>query len=227
MALPLKTLKSTDNLGNNSRCGIQKSWPLKSKVDESLHWDYIQKVNYAVQDFNSCVANKEPLNRENVVFAITLVDWIGAAVRNVLECYREDAVSGFFYTQQYELDSMDKYFRAVRSFVNAHPLETSRHKDYGLDGAYVCIDLRTNSGPFDKLDANQYMLSPIGLKRVSSLREGDAVLFAYSKNDGGTFFHYIGLDLADIRNVASLYINELYELDAYLGGLRKSDFHTR
>ena len=35
----------------------------------------------------------------------------------------------------------DDYIKALRSFVVAHPLSTSRHSKYGLDGNYICVDI--------------------------------------------------------------------------------------
>lgn len=166
---PLKPLTGTDRLGNSSHRGLQKQWTLKSSTDDALHWDYIQKVNNAVQDFNESVSDKASLTREGIVFAITLVDWINDAVEKVLQCYRDDIVVGFSFAQQDELGRMREFFRAVWSFVNAHPLGTDRHGVFGFDGT----------------------------------------------------------DLADVRQVAELRIDKLYELDVYLGCLKKKNYQTR
>ncbi len=227
MPLPLKPLTGTDNLGNNSHRGLQKQWPLNSKTDNALHWDYIQKVNYAVQDFNESISDKTCLSREDIVFAITLVDWINDAVEKVLLCYKTDTVAEFSFTQQDKLDRMRKYFLAVRSFANAHPLETDRHGAFGLDGTYVCIDMRNKSSLLEAFDFDFRKLTPHGLQRVDRLGETDIVLYAYSKKDGGMFFHHIGLDLADVRKVAELCIDKLHELDKYLGHLKKRDYPGR
>lgn len=227
MPLPLEPLRSTDALGESTRCGIQKQWPLKSKTDDSLHWDYIQKVNYAVQDFNASIAEEESLAREGVVFAITLVDWINDAVERILSCYRDDTIDSFAYSRQSELDGARKYFRAVRSFVNAHPLGTDRHSTFGLDGSYICIDIRNKNRLLGLIDSDLYMLSPGGLEQVDDLREADVVLYAYSKADGGMFYHHIGLDLDDVCQVAHLCIDKLYELDKHLGRIKKKDYPTK
>lgn len=226
MTLPLEPLRGTDTLGASARCGIQKHWPLKSKTEDSLHWDYIQKVNYAVQDFNASIAEKGTLTRENVVFAITLIDWINDAVERVMRCYKTEIVSEFAYSRQNELDSARRYFKAVRSFVNAHPLGTDRHESFGLDGTYVCIDIRNKSATLTMFNADLLMLTHNGLEPVDHLDESDVVLYAYSKTDGGMFFHYIGLDLADVCQVAHLCIDKLYELDRHLGHLKKRDYTT-
>ena len=227
MTMPLEPLRSTDALGESARCGIQKQWPLKSKIDDSLHWDYIQKVNYAVQDFNASIADKESLDRESVVFAITLVDWINDAVERILNCYRDDTVDSFVYSRQSELDGTRKYFKAVRSFVNAHPLGTDRHRVFGLDGNYVCIDIRSKSRMLGLVSTDLYMLTPGGLEQVDGLREADVVLYAYSKTDGGMFYHHVGLDLDDVCQVAHLCIDKLYELDKHLGHIKKKDYPAK
>lgn len=93
----------------------------------------------AVQDFNASIAEKESLTREDVVFAITLVDWINDAVERILSCYRDNTVDSFFFSRQSELDRARKYFKAVRSFVNAHPLGTDRHRTFGLVALRVTL----------------------------------------------------------------------------------------
>lgn len=226
MPLPLKPLTGTDWLGDNSHCGLQKQWPLKSKTDDALHWDYIQKVNYAAQDFNESISNKTSLTREDIVFAITLVDWINDAVEKMLGCYKDDTIAGFVFTQQDELGRMRKYFRAVRSFINAHPLGTDQHAAFEIDGTYVCIDIRSQNRLLAAFNLDFCRLTPDGLEHVDRLEETDIVLYAYSKSDGGMFFHHIGLDLADVRKVAELCIDKLNELDVYLERLKKKSYQN-
>ena len=224
MSLPLQPLTGTGELGKSSHCGIQKHWPLKSKVDYHLHWDYIQKVNYSVQDFNSFTAGKETLTREDVVFASVLTDWINDGVEKTISCYRTDITSLFTYSKQNEMIKMKEFFRAVRSFISAHPLCTSRHPVYGLDGSLICIDIRSKSSVLHFINSNMYKLTPEGLAEVCDLESFDVILYAYSKGDDGVFYHRIGMELDDIRHFASLCIDRLYEFDRFLGGLKKRDF---
>lgn len=224
MPLPLQPLTGTGELGKRSRCGIQKHWPLKNKADYYLHWDYIQKVNYAVQDFNKFVAGKRDLTQEDVVFAIVLADWIDNGVEKTVSCYRSDITSMFAYSRQEDMLQMRKFFRAVRSFVSAHPLDTNRHPDFGLEGSLFCIDIRGKGNVLHFINSNMYKLTPAGLAKVCDLEAFDTILYAYSKNDDGVFYHRIGVELDDIRRFASLCIDKLYEFDMFLGGLKKRDF---
>ena len=231
MTLPLKELRTTDNLGEGSRRGLQKQWPLKNEIEDSLHWDYIQKVNYSVQDFNDCIARKSELTRMDVVYAITLVDWIDDAVERICSCYKETAVRAFKYEREEELSNLRNYFRGVRSFVNAHPLGTDRHEALGLDGTYVCIDIRREiSAMYAHADKQckpkniLFRLTPKGLESVADLHESDVILYTYLKHDSAKLFRYIGLNLDDVRNFAALCIDKLYEFDRYLGNLRQQDY---
>lgn len=231
MTLPLKELRTTDDLGEGGHRGLQKHWPLKSETEYSLHWDYIQKVNYSVQDFNNHIASKSELTRMDVVYAIALVDWIDDAVERILSCYKEATVKAFEYEREDELSNLCKYFRAVRSFVNAHPLGTNRHEALGLDGTYVCIDIRREiSAIYAHADKQcmpkniLYQLTPKGLASVDDLHESDVILYTYSKRGAAESFRYIGLDFDDARDFAALCIDKLYAFDKYLGKLRQQDF---
>lgn len=61
---------------------------------------------------------------------------------------------------------MKDFFRAMRSFVSAHPLGTDRHPDYGLDGSLICIDIRGKSNILHFINSNMYKLIPDGLAEV-------------------------------------------------------------
>ena len=132
MTLPLKELRTTDDLGEGSRRGLQEHWPLKNEIEYALHWDYIQKVNYSIQNFNDCIARKSELTRMDVVYAITLVGWIDDAAERVRPCYKEIAVKVFEYEREEDLSKLRKCLRAVRPFVNAYTLGTDRHEALGL-----------------------------------------------------------------------------------------------
>ena len=66
-----------------------------------------------------------------------------------------------------------------------------------------------------------------GLKGEAKEKEADFVLYVYSqKTDGMQFFKYIGVDFQDLYHVAELQIEKLYDLDKYLGKLKKKDFEV-
>lgn len=225
MALPLQALRDTHELGKGPRCGIWKHWPLESEASYQLHGDYIQKVCYAVQDFNSSVAGKESLTRETVVFMVALVDWIYDGIKKILSCYKASITSEFAYYKQKEMTEMEGFFRATRSFISAHPLGTNRHKNYGLDGSFICIDIQNKSRILPLLHSDLYELAPNGLTEVKNLGACDIILLAYSKSSEEVRHCHIGIKLEYISYFASLCIDKLYEFDKFLGGLKQRDFN--
>lgn len=223
MPADIELLQNIDRLGMASFSGIQKNWPLTSQRMQSLRWDYLQKINYSIQDFNSTIEQADGLRAKDVVYLIAIDDWISSSVVELMNCYRSETISDFEYTKQAELDRSRKYMEAVRSFIMAHPLKTNRHPRYGLDGDLICIDICRQSTPLQWGCFPLKRLTIDGLVDVDELPGGDLVLHAYNKNDGGIFFVHIGFDPVDIRTDCELNIGKLYELDRHLGKLKKRD----
>ena len=224
MSLPLSPLPGTEGLGKNSRCGIQKHWPFASRLEDNLHWSYIQKVNYSVQDFNDFLAEKKELTREGIVFLITLTDWIKDGVEKILDCYPQSIISNLEFSKQDELETMIQYHRALRSFLVAHPLNTTRHGLFGFDGSIICIDIRNKSRFVDIVNSNLFELTPHSMTKTETLQSSDIVIYAYSKQDDAIQFWHIGINLDDIRLASNLLIEKLYEFDKYLGRIRRRDY---
>lgn len=225
MTLPLEPLPTTDRLR-----GIHKHWPCNSENDYSLNLDYIQKVSFSVQDFNDSLCLKESVSRENVVYGIVLVTWIAEAIPLHRECYRRQISSSFAYARETELEQKRLYLEAIRSFVFAHPLETNQHKNFGLNGDLICIDIR-NKGVVDGLmpiDSIR-LLTPQGqgLRAASDRSQYDVVLKSYSKQDDPVLFTNIGLNLSDVRDAAALYLDKLFAFDRYIYNLKKRDYLAR
>ena len=201
---------------------MQKHWVAKSETAYSLQWDYLQKVNYCIQDFNKTLSDGGFSNKDTV-FLIALDTWIGEAVRLIQSCYREEVIKGFVYANESELRKSNAYIRGLRSVTLAHPLDTDKHASMGLDGDLICIDIGRPSRALAMFKDNLFRLTPDGLIDVRKIPESDMVLTAYSKKKGAEFSHHIGFDLRDVRNDASLRIDKLHELDRYLGTLKKRD----
>ena len=120
-----------------------------------------------------------------------------------------------------------KFFKAIRSAVVAHPVGSSQHRDYGFDGSRICIDIRSRSfldaSPMAKLSR----LRIDGIEDAEYVRDEDVVLATYSTDSvekGKLHFQRVFLDMADVRDVAELYVDALYELDQYVAGLKMRDF---
>lgn len=213
----ISELNNLNVICRTEKRGIYKRCLLKDKQEYSKMCDYMQKINYCIQDLNTELHNTSQLDNKSIVYIITLVTWISEAMYGIRQLYRDDIIKGFAYEKEDELKKGYNYLRALRAFTVAHPLTTTEHAAYGMDGDLICIDIRLPS-PFlellqDKcfsyLDYDGYHKS----KRVDS----DFYLYGYSKEiENMKYSVYIGCSLKDIYHVAELYIEKLYALDKYL-----------
>lgn len=207
--------------------GIHKQWIWETKDNFFRSCDYLQKINYCIQDLNAEAPKLSIPSMKEVVFVITLVDWICEAVRSIQEILRQDIRSGFIYKEDEEVKKAEKFFKAIRSFVVAHPLTTNRHKDFGLDGDLICVDVRNKTSSIVSTCSNNadwFYLGINGLQENAKDISSDFVLYVYSQRiDKMQFFKYIKADFSDLYFVAKLQIEKLYALDKYLGRLRKKD----
>lgn len=67
------------NLNNLNR-GIHKRWIWENKDNYYRSCDYLQKINYCIQDLNAEINNLNEPSMKEVVYIITLIDWICEAV---------------------------------------------------------------------------------------------------------------------------------------------------
>ena len=217
MSKNISELNNLNNIRRLEKRGIYKRVLLHSKEDYSKMCDYMQKINYCIQDLNSELPNKADLNNKSIVYIITLVTWISEAMYGMRQLYRKDIIKGFSYEKEEELKKGYEYIRALRSFVVAHPLTTTDHSNYGMDGSLICVDIRTSIPTvlfwddkyFSYLDHDGYHKG----KKIDS----DFYLYGYSKEiENMEFAVYIGCSMSDIYHVAELYIDKLYALDKYL-----------
>lgn len=73
-----------------------------------------------------------------------------------------------------------------------------------------------------------YRITPKGFKETDSVEDNEIALMTCRRNkteNGKLHFERCCLDMCDIRNSAQVYIDALYELDRYLGRLRKTSKH--
>lgn len=221
--MQIEPLSNLNKLGQRSYSGMQKRWVAKNKTAHALQWDYLQKVNYCIQDFNKTLSDGGFSNKD-IVFLIALDTWIGEAVRLIRSCYREEVIKGFIYSNESELEKSQAFIKGLRSITLAHPLNTDQHANMGLDGDIICIDIGQPGRALAMFKDNLFRLTPDGLIAVREMSKSDMVLTAYSKRKGAEFSCHIGFDLLDVRNDASLRIGKLHELDRYLGTLKMRDF---
>lgn len=139
----IEPLKTTDGLGEG-KGGIWKKWPWKDLDHHELMSDLILKANYSIQDFNAAIKDGFSLNIKDTVFLVALATWIKDAYWQInCTCLKEEIRTKFEFSRQNELTEARNYLEAVRSIVIAHPLNSTRHEEYGFGPeGRICIDMR-------------------------------------------------------------------------------------
>ena len=217
MMSTISELNNLNDIRRLERRGIYKRCLLNSKEDFSKMCDYMQKINYCIQDLNSELPNLVELSNKSIVYIITLVTWISEAMYGMRQLYRKDIIKDFSYEKEEELKKGYEYMRALRSFVVAHPLTTTDHSDYGMDGSLICVDIRFRTPMISILDDKYFSyLDHKGYHKGKKL-DSDFYLYGYSNEiENMKFSIYIGCSVSDIYHVAELYIDKLHALDKYL-----------
>jgi hypothetical protein len=207
--------------------GVDKWWIWGNKENRYKAWDCIQKINYSIQDLNNEQQNLSNPSMKEVVFVVVLVDWICEAMSEIVKTLKPEVAQKYTYKNEKDIQKALQFFKAVRSFLVAHPLSTNRHKQYGFDGDMICVDIRKGTSPIARnfiSDENWFMLDFEGLKETTRKQPADFVLYAYSKKlDNMEYFKFICVDFKDLYRVAELQIQKLYDLDKYLNNLKKKD----
>ena len=75
--------------------GVNKRWIYSNKADYELVCDYLQKINYSIQDYNHLISQK--LSRGDVCYLILLVTWIQESYKQIEKTIRQDVISAFEY----------------------------------------------------------------------------------------------------------------------------------
>ena len=212
------------NLNELNR-GIYKQWIWGSKDNYYRSCNFLQKINYCIQDLNIEIENLSKPTMKEVVFVIALVDWIYEAVNSIPKILKPN-IAAFVSYETEDIIKSEKYLRAIRSFVVAHPLTTNRHKDYGFDGDMICIDVRKKTSDLAMHSRSDWFyLDFDGLKQLIDDKPSDFVLYVYSqKADGMRFFKFIRANFSDLYTVARLQIEKLYMFDKQLKKLKRRDF---
>ena len=219
-------LEEIKNL-NDLNKGIHKQWIYGSKENYFIVCDYLQKINYSIQDIN-CELKNEQFKMKEIVYIIVLVDWIKSSFKKIKSLVIQDVIKKYKFSNEDRLKQAKDYFEAIRSYAVAHPLETTRHSNYGFDGDFICVDIRSKDiiQPFYS-EKYCFSLDFNGLKKEIKNPKHEYYFYSYSSSmDSNKFFKLISFDIKDILNVARLYINALYELDVYLSKVKKKDYEV-
>jgi hypothetical protein len=213
----IRELRDLNDIQRVTRRGIYKVRLVRSNPDYLKICDYMQKINYCIQDLNSERENLQHPTVKSIVYATVLVDWLHEAVEAIEVLYPKGIIDGFSYEKADELQKAKKYLVAIRSFMVAHPLSTNRHQNYGFDGDLICIDIRMPNDTLSLVPEKAfYVLNHDGQSSGKS-DIIDFYLYAYSRKVAHKVSSvYIGCQLLDIYRVAELYIDKLYALDRYL-----------
>lgn len=226
----IEPLKTTDGLGEG-KGGIWKKWPWKDPDHYELMSDLILKANYSIQDFNSTIKDGFSPNIKDTVFLVALATWIKDAYWQInYACLKEVIRAKFEFSRQNELTEARNYLEAVRSIVIAHPVNSTRHEEYGFGPeGRICIDVRRKSLLDSYPGRVIYRITPKGSEETDSVEDNEIALMTCRSTQaeiGKLHFEKCCLDMCDIRNSAQVYIDALYELDRHLGRLRKKDFEA-
>ncbi|MCF0218087.1 MAG: hypothetical protein HUJ42_03560 [Malacoplasma sp.] len=227
-----KKIDDLNRLKRNGIKGIYKHWIYKSAIDYNLVANYLQKISFSIGDINKELENNN-LGRKEIVFIIVVVNWIKESYNGVLSKIKEKIKEQFvsYYNNNEKLNKATKYFNAIRSYSVAHPMTTTRHKEYGFDGSFICVDLEIkgafslafNLSFFDK-NTKFYYLDYDGLHKDRN-DSHKYFLTSYSEDyDRYEFFKYISFSLEDILDVARIYIDLLLKLDLFLSKIKRKDY---
>ena len=220
-------VRNLNEICDCSRKGLHKKWLLASRQDFSRMCDYMQKINYSIQDLNYEIHHLDDPSTKSIIYVIILVVWIKEAMEKIPKLFRKDVMNGFSYAREPEIEAADKYINAIRCFAVAHPLSTNRHPQFGFDGNYICVDIRTfqrdiTSAFVKPKDISELTVS--GLNQNGN-RNCDFYFYVYSdKDDKMKYFRYIGCSFNDIYGIANLYVDKLYALNKYLKAQKKNDY---
>ena len=200
------------------------------KADYPKICDYLQKINYSINDLNDEIPCLTKTERKDIVYVISLIDWIIEAFVACKNAIREVVIENFSFSKQRELNKAYEYFKALRSFVVAHPLSTNKHKNYGFDGNFICIDIAGWNPVLDTFYPAKYYyhLDYDGIHNGIKDTSDDIILRSYSgKKDNWRFSRSVTCKMRDIYHVAELYIDGIYELNKYLSKQKKAMYEGK
>ena len=214
-------------LGRGNKTGLHKRWIYKDEPTRQIVGDYLQKINFSVQDINE-VLRDISYNNKNIVFLVTAVDWIVESVHQISDSFSKNILNGFAFTRKNEYELAYKYLKAMRSFLVAHPLKTEKHSDFSFDGRYICMDvIQCDNSTINMLWHKEECFRYINHEGMFTghSQKSDFYLHCYSSDFYENKYNvYVGIKLNDILEVARLAIKKVYELDIFFSKLKRKDF---
>ena len=200
--------------------GIDKQWIWGSRDKYYRSCDYLQKIDFSVQDLNREIENLYKPTMKEVIYVIVLVDWVCEAVDAIHKLLRKEVTDFLEISSNEEIKKSIRYFKAIRSFVVAHPLNTNRHIEFGMDGDLICVDIKNKTSKLvesSRTSRDWFLLNFEGLHENARDVSSDFVLYVYSqKMDGMQYFKYVRANFSDLYEVVKLQIDRLYTLNSKL-----------
>lgn len=213
-------IKDLNGLRRFSHVGLYKQGHCVSFQKYQLACDYLEKINYSLQDITTEL-QKTP-SRSSLICIVAYACWIQESITELKKCYRNYVFENLSFDETV-IEEDDSFLKAIRSFVLTHPLTTTRHKDYGFDGTLYCVDIRVNGSnttfPFVRFYHDKYYIDTKGKSKYNN-QEIDYWLYVYNNNDNSNFGYineqYIGISIDTICKVVNDYIDYLYALDRHM-----------
>lgn len=192
---------------------------ITDKTEKEFVYDVVQKIAYTVQDLNNDYINTKALTMKDVVYRISLVCWIQQSLELLEKSIDSTTMNGFSFAHEDKLKKIKKYLLALRSFAIAHPLQTTRHPDFSLDGSKICVDIRTR-----KMVELIFGAGMIKAKRFSfdgiiesdDVQNGDYYLYIYTSEDDYHLGEFIACYFDDLYETAQLYLDKFCSIEQYL-----------
>lgn len=213
MIIPLQNL----NRLNKQQVGIGKRWIYEPGTLNYV-FNCLEKAKYAIEDLNdiaSLINSSQKVTRYHIVYAIMAMDWLKHVTKSILDSLQPTIHTRWKNAQLDVEEKYSDYVKAVRSFVVAHPMHTTKCQTIGLNGDLVCTDMTTVQTELMRFSNQHFVLIPYALN-ACNVDDGDIFLTCYSRNYYNfEFIQYIHLRWSDIYETAQQYIDLIYRIDKF------------
>ena len=102
------------NLGdlNEIGKGIDKRRIYKDDLARELAHDYLQKINYSIQDINNLLQESGRIEkRTDAIATVVMIDWIVESVRGYKSCLLPNLLDKFRFSRQEDLQKSHSFIK--------------------------------------------------------------------------------------------------------------------